>query len=109
MSQLGYEVTTAENGKEAINIFEKAWQEIDAVLLDMSMPEMDGSATFRAMRKIHPEVKVILCTGYDMTSEAQALIEEGVKATLQKPYRLDEVAEAVAKLMHGEGDFVPID
>jgi DNA-binding NtrC family response regulator len=94
---LGYDVAIAKNGKEAMIIFEKDWQGIDAVMLDVSMPEMDGPTTFYAMREINPEVKVILCTGYDVTSKAQGLLSDGVKAVLQKPYVQAEMAE---KLVH---------
>jgi signal transduction histidine kinase/ActR/RegA family two-component response regulator len=99
LDNLGYDVTTATNGKEAVSIFEKDWQEIDAVLLDISMPEMDGPAAFYAMRKINPEVKVILCTGYDTTSKAQKFLAEGVKAFLEKPYARAEMAEKLAHVL----------
>ena len=96
---LGYEVTEATNGKEAVSIFEKDWKEIDAVLLDISMPEMDGPDAFHAMREINPEVKVILCTGYDTTSKAHDLLAEGVMAFLEKPYARAEMAEKLAHVL----------
>jgi CheY-like chemotaxis protein len=96
---LGYDVTEATNGKEAVSIFEKDWQKIDAVLLDISMPEMDGPDAFYAMREINPEVKVILCTGYDTTSKAHDLLAEGVMAFLEKPYARAEIAEKLAHVL----------
>lgn len=96
---LGYDITVATNGKEAVSIYEKDWQKIVAVLLDISMPEMDGPTAFCAMREINPEVKVILCTGYDVTSKAQKLLAEGVKGFLQKPYVQAEMAEKLAQVL----------
>lgn len=99
LAGLGYNVTAATGGREAVSIFEKNWQEIDAVLLDVSMPDMDGSTTFYALREINPEVKVIMCTGFDVTSKAHQLLGEGVKAFLHKPYVQAELAEKLAHVL----------
>ena len=98
LAKLGYDSTIAMDGKEAVSIFERKWHEIDAVLLDITMPEMDGPTAFYAMREINPEVKVILCTG-DPTNNTQKLLSEGVKAFLKKPYVLAEMAEKLAKVL----------
>jgi len=62
----GYQVLTAFNGREAIEIYE-AWEgDIDLVMLDMIMPGMGGAETFRKLRDMDPQVSVIIVSGYSL-------------------------------------------
>ena len=79
----GWEVTTAFTGTEAVNA--AARQPFDVVLMDIRMPEMDGVAAFKAMKKVKPDVRVVLMTAYasdDLMSEAKAA---GPLRVLSKP------------------------
>ncbi|KKL46353.1 hypothetical protein LCGC14_2346410, partial [marine sediment metagenome] len=64
LETLGYTVLPAMSGKEAIEIYKKNKDEIDMVLLDMIMPEMGGSETYDRLKKINPDIKVLLSSGY---------------------------------------------
>ena len=103
LERLGYQVIACSNGKEAVDCYEKSWREIDLVLLDMIMPVMGGRETFALMKKINPELLAILSSGYSIDGEAQAIIDDGVKAFISKPYRLIELSKKVAQVLHGEG------
>jgi len=61
---LGCKVTTCNNGAEAVEYYRKAWKQTDLVILDMVMPEMNGRETFLAMRRINPDIRALLSSGY---------------------------------------------
>ncbi|HEX2661153.1 MAG TPA: PAS domain S-box protein [Polyangia bacterium] len=86
------------NGFDAIEHYRAHWQTIDLVILDMVMPLMDGKSTYYALRRINPDVRVILASGYSVDGEAQALLNEGVAAFLQKPFRSTTLADTLARV-----------
>ncbi len=102
---LGYQVRLQVDGESAVRYYRDHWREIDIVLLDMIMPVMNGQDAYRAMKEINPEVRVLLASGYSLNGAAQAMLDEGVRGFLQKPYRQAELAAKVAEtLAAGEKD-----
>ena len=100
---LGFTVLTAEGGAEALELFQKQRGMIRCVITDLTMPGMDGWDTLLALRKIRPDLPVILASGYD---EAQAMgRDDSVRpnAFLQKPYSLDELENALSQALQEEG------
>jgi two-component system, cell cycle sensor histidine kinase and response regulator CckA len=97
----GYEVHSAINGVEGIRIFREHGAEINLVILDMVMPEMNGSQTFREIRAISPDTKVLLCSGYGKEHYIQELIVEGAAGFLQKPFHYIELVAKVKEIMGG--------
>lgn len=95
---LGYEVVTAANGKEAVNIYRERGNEISLIIMDLVMPVMDGETAFREIRKINPDVKVIISSGYS-ADRMDILRNEGVRGFFSKPYRLGEIANVVRKVL----------
>ncbi len=96
---LGYQVVQCRNGAEALKVYQKQWQNIDLVILDMVMPEMGGRAAFLEMRKINPDIVAVLSSGYSVAGEAQTSLREGVRGFLQKPYNLAELSRNVRALL----------
>jgi two-component system cell cycle sensor histidine kinase/response regulator CckA len=97
--QEGHSVYTASTGREAVNIYQDSWSKIDLVMLDMIMPEMDGKETFRALREIRPEVKVLLSSGYSPHEEIQDILDGGILGVLHKPYTKALLEAAILKAM----------
>ena len=85
LETFGFEVETAGDGIEAIDIFCGSPDSFCAVILDMAMPRMGGAETLQALRAIRSDIPVIICTGYD---EDQTFEGTGPSAFLQKPFRL---------------------
>lgn len=96
---LGCEVVTFENGARASEYYRASSTKVDLVVLDMRMPVMDGTETFHALRAINPAVKVLLASGHSLTGAAQALLESGAKAFLQKPYRRQALVEKIQEVL----------
>ena len=99
LESLGHEVTPCKDGRAAVEAFAERWRELDLVLLDMVMPEMSGSNVFDRIKAIDPKVKVLLSSGYTLDGEAQGLLARGAAGFVQKPYRIDELARAIARAL----------
>ncbi len=99
LKDLGYTVMTANNGREAVEIYKDHWREIDLVILDMVMPEMNGRDAFNAIRRIHPEAKIMFSSGYNFNGESQTFYNEGVVAFIHKPFLQSELAQIVASAL----------
>ncbi len=100
LCELGYTVTVAENGKVAVDHFKEHWREIDLVILDMVMPEMNGRDAFFEMKKIDPNVRVLVASGFNLNIKSDDLFSEGVNAFLQKPYRVAELSRIIAETIN---------
>lgn len=96
----GYRVLAAESGPAALALFREHQDEIDGILLDLSMPGMDGVQTFEALQQINPDAKVLLVSGYHPDALRQQYGEKGFRGFLKKPFQLSELREAVEKLLH---------
>jgi signal transduction histidine kinase/ActR/RegA family two-component response regulator len=101
MTEIGYNVAAVSSGKKAIELLSEDPDRFDVVLLDLSMPEMDGKECFIKLQKIDPGIKVILTTGFSKDGRVQELLDLGVRDFLQKPFRLKKLAEALADLIEG--------
>ncbi|KAB0670302.1 response regulator [Oryzomonas sagensis] len=99
LEELGFATIAAANGPEAIRIFRDKGDVIAGVLLDMSMPIMDGIAVFRELRRIRPDVRVILASGYSEREVAESFGAVGVDGFVQKPFNLESLAAAVRRVV----------
>jgi PAS domain S-box-containing protein len=98
LQELGFTAITANDGREAIEIF-KAVSDIVLVLLDLTMPHMDGEQCFRELRQIRPDLKVIMTSGYNEQEVTQKFVGKGLAGFVQKPYSLSVLKEAIAPLV----------
>ncbi len=100
LERLGYTVLTAEDGSSAVKIYREKRDDIDLVFLDMVMPGMNGKETFLELKRINPDVRVLLSSGYAPNGKAAGILEEGAKAFIQKPFKLDELARVIDNILH---------
>lgn len=103
LSALGHAVFTAADGEQAVQVYRASAQEIQVVLLDLTMPHMDGSATFSALRTIDPAVRVVLTSGYNEQEATSHLVGKGLAGFIQKPYRLKDLEAVIAVALEGNG------
>ncbi len=96
----GYRVLTATDGLDGVEVFDAHRADISLVLLDMSMPRLDGRGAFLAMRALDPGVPILLTTGYTLNEEVQALLDFGRAGFLPKPFDAAELTVAVEALLH---------
>ncbi len=97
LEQAGIEVVTAVDGCEAVKIYRENVGDIEVVLLDMTMPHMNGEEAFRELRRINPGIKVILSSGYNEQEAVNRFAGKGLVGFIQKPYGMRELLEKVHK------------
>jgi two-component system cell cycle sensor histidine kinase/response regulator CckA len=95
LRKLGFDVITAHGGRRAIEAYKSNRDEICCVLLDLTMPGMDGHETFRELRAIDPEAKVILCSGYNEHDAVSQFGGKRLSGFIQKPYHLSGLQEVL--------------
>ena len=97
LRELGFLPVTAENGRAALGIF-KERPEISFVIMDLTMPHLDGEQCFRELRRISPGVKVIMTSGYNEHEVTQKFVGKGLSGFLQKPYNISELKRMIISL-----------
>jgi CheY-like chemotaxis protein len=95
LERSGYRVLTACGGREGVSRFERSADEIDAVLLDVAMPDVGGEQAFLEMRRIRPHIPVALASGYGHDLAAERFGAPGVAAFVSKPYEPEALAAAL--------------
>jgi PAS domain S-box-containing protein len=104
LEHLGFRVLTATNGQEALDIFRNRADEIACILLDLTMPSMDGEECFRELRRICPDVCVILSSGYNEQEVVNRFAGKGLAGFVQKPYRAATLAAKIREAMGRDAD-----
>ena len=101
LSRAGYEVVRAEHGGRALECFAAAPDAFDLVILDFSMPVLNGAQCLARLREIRPGVKVLLTSGHG--SLGDTLDPSHLAGCLQKPFRVHELIEAVQAILARRG------
>jgi CheY-like chemotaxis protein len=102
LQQTGYAVMIARDGAEALARLSEAGNDVSLVLLDLSMPGMDGEATYHALRALRPELPVIFNTGHGEADAANVVEGKPGSWVLHKPYSIEKLRDAIAEaLEHG--------
>jgi CheY-like chemotaxis protein len=95
LSEAGYHAVTAQSGFEALDLFRRQPNAFHLVLLDLTMPFMDGEETFQRLREIRPDIPVVLCTGFIRRDHLDRLMNAGIAGFLRKPLAPDEIVDHV--------------
>ncbi len=101
LKELGFHPMTAADGQEALDIY-CSHPDIDVVMLDLTMPKMDGEQCFRELKKINPAVKVIISSGYNEFEVSQKFVGKNIAAFVQKPYKYATLKDAIRTLIEAK-------
>jgi two-component system, cell cycle sensor histidine kinase and response regulator CckA len=97
LQEFGFTTITANNGREAVELF-KQNPDVAFVILDLTMPHMDGEQCFRELRQINSNVKVIMSSGFSEHEVTQKFAGKGLAGFIQKPYKLSVLKDAIQKI-----------
>ena len=98
LERLGYSVRTASGGREALDMFKQAPDSIDCLLLDFTMPGMDGLETMQLIRKIRPDARIIITSGYTRQQIEDRFTHVGLPdGFIQKPFEMKALQEILNK------------
>ncbi|MGO9121020.1 MAG: PAS domain S-box protein [Desulfomonilaceae bacterium] len=99
LTKQGYTVLQVENGKEALDLFQKERSRISLVILDLIMPEMGGTECLKELLKIDPNVRVLIASGYSADVSVKETTEMGAKGFVTKPFRVKQLLRDVRKVL----------
>ena len=97
LTESGHEVLEAENGVQAISIYKR--ESPDIILMDITMPEMDGLTALKEIRSQDPKAKIVMLTALGQESIVLEAIKSGAKDFVVKPFERDRVMSAINKLL----------
>lgn len=95
LTDAGYRVVTSTEPFQALEIFKQLKDEVDLVILDFTLPIMDGSEVFDALREIKPKVAVMLSSGFAEQDKVRAMLSQGLRGFLPKPYTQEKLLSQV--------------
>jgi len=99
LKAMGYRVLAANGGSEAVGIYERQGREIDLVILDMIMPDMDGKKTYEKLKAMNDNIKVLLASGYSMTSQVAEILDRGFNGFIQKPFNMIRLSNKIREIL----------
>lgn len=99
LKQLGFSVIEVKDGVETVEVFRQRQDEIRLVLCDLNMPRMDGWETLIALRKLAPDLPVILASCYDKAQVMSGDHPELPQVFLDKPYKHKELDDAISQVL----------
>ena len=99
LERLGYQVIVANGGEQAVEIVTRTKSDLDLVILDLIMPGMDGGRTFEAIRKIRPNLPILLSSGYAINGQAHEIMEKGCNGFIQKPFNLSALSKKIREIL----------
>ena len=102
LKMMGYDVMTAINGRDALELYKENQVKIDLVVLDMIMPAMSGGETYDRLKGINPNVKVLLSSGYSMDGQASEILKRGCSGFIQKPFRMSHLSQIIRDILDKE-------
>jgi CheY-like chemotaxis protein len=91
----GYRIIMARDGFEALRIYQQIGRQIGLVILDFFLPVMDGDAVFDELRQLNPNVNVVLSSGFAEQSKLGAMLAQGLRGFVPKPYTRERLLEQV--------------
>ena len=99
---LGYKVLVAGTGHDAIQMYAEKMDGIHLVIIDMIMPQMGGGELFDNLKKINPDVRVLLSSGYSIDGQAQEILERGCRGFIQKPFSISKLSIKLREVLGRE-------
>ena len=99
LEKLHYAVLKAENGRDAIALFARHPDQVALVILDINMPGMSGGVVFEELRKLKPDVKVLLTSGYGLDGRTRELLASGSCGFIQKPFTIAALTQKLSEIL----------
>lgn len=99
LEKLGYKALIARNGLEAIELLKVFKNEISLIVLDLIMPEMNGQQAYGEIKKMVPDARVLISTGYAVDDRIEDLMSKGCQGFIRKPFSMNEFSYAIRKIL----------
>jgi two-component system cell cycle sensor histidine kinase/response regulator CckA len=105
LSQLGYEIIVETSGIDAFTTFCNSPEKFHLVITDLMMPEMNGTELAEKLRRVRPDLPIILCTGYTKTMALETAATTGMRALIMKPFTMTDMAKTVRSVLDEQAEW----
>lgn len=99
LDPLGFDLVAVNNPVKALEMYTREKDNYDLVLLDYYMPALDGAKTFEWLRKLNPNVRVIICSGAEELRLRQVMAQHPIDGYIHKPFRIEEAVHVIRQVM----------
>ena len=99
LQRIGYNTLMACNSREACRLYKDKNEQIDLVILDMIMPDENGATTYKRLKKINPDVKVLVSTGYGRDGNVEEILNDIQNELILKPFKFGEFTNKIDTIL----------
>jgi two-component system cell cycle sensor histidine kinase/response regulator CckA len=99
LEHLGYQALTACHAREALELFQTQQSRVQLVIVDFNLPEIDGYQLFQQLKRIAPQIKVLIASGFIGQKEMEKLLQAGVAGMILKPFRASQLQTEILKVL----------
>jgi len=99
LHRIGYHTLKASNSAEACQLFNENNEHIDLVILDMIMPDENGATTYKRLKMIDPDVKVLISTGYGRDGNVEEILNDNQNRLILKPFKFLEFTDKIDTML----------
>jgi len=99
LERLGYQVTSRNSSTEALELFKNSFHKFDLVITDLAMPNMQGDKLAAELIKLHPDIPILLCTGFSEIMSEERAASLGIKGFLLKPILMRDLSQKVREVL----------
>jgi len=92
LQKMGFNTLKASNSVEACRLYEDKKEHIDIVVLDMLMPDEKGTDTYKKLKRINPDIRVLISSGLEKDRDVDEILSDGQNGFIKKPFKFDEFA-----------------
>jgi DNA-binding NtrC family response regulator len=99
LRKIGFNTLKASNSLEACRLYEDKKEHIDIVVLDMRMPDENGTDTYKRLKRMNPNIKVLISTGSEKDRDVDEILNDGQNGFIKKPFKFDEFTSNVNTIL----------
>ena len=99
LQKVGFNTLKASNSKEACRLYEDKKEHIDIVVLDMCMPDENGTGTYKRLKRMNPNIRVLISSGLEKNRDVDEILNDGQNGFIKKPFKFDEFTSNVNTIL----------
>ncbi len=99
LQKIGFNTLKASNSAEACQLYEDKKEHIDIVVLDMIMPDENGANTYKRLKKLNPDIRVLITSGFEKNGNVDEILNDGQNGFIQKPFKFEEFTNNIDTML----------
>jgi DNA-binding NtrC family response regulator len=99
LQRIGYNTLKASNSTEACQLYKNEKEHIDLVVLDLIMPGENGTTTYKRLKRINPDIRVLISTGFGRDGNLEEILTDSHNGFIQKPFKFEELIKKIDAIL----------